>query len=1052
MDNQHVDDDPFATDENEDFAQFGPEGSDSRVDELDYYDQQDADDASERVLGVVQAFDPTRDHDGIDPADRALGSRAGDWMNQGRIFGLGPGHDEPDTRAIYDPEDAHTAVDEVMDIIATGLAPDGSPLAQDRDELLYGFVHVLNAQSERLHKRVDSMARELRELIHAQDGSEVSDNDLSQKTDSARNLYDRALAFDRLTNTAAIAYERLTDKSWSARERHKSTFSLTDPARAPKVSLADHLKARTWLERARGTRIAVVSGQRPGRELVWATLSRLRNEHPDLVVVTGGNKEGADRYAAEWATQCDVPLEIVKPDFDAPDFNAELKARNTRIVHHLGEKGRKEGTALNGLVVFPGARTGVPGDLVAKAREARVPIAEIENAARILSTRGRLMPGYRLDHNELRPELDAGDTDPARGERRTVKAAAAAGAHSPMTPRQTLSFAIHLLAERVAADGYQLNDEREPLLWGVGNVFHKQIRRLNGEARDAVRDTDLAPETREALARDYDMRRDALKELFHEAGKAYFRESHKIWDSQGWGRLDRTHTLATLEAESFLRQVEQHRHEAIYRNGQYVVAAGGGLAPENEAAHRAVVEGNLDKVLARYPDTVLVHGGNQKGYDRLFAEWAERNNVPQIKADPDFALHGKDRAPTLRNEKVFEKLQVRGLVAFGTRGALVEDWIARAGQAHVGIMRIDPAAELASLPTPVLAENPDRTWEKIKADHAAIFQAAGNRACLLPYQEGFDDFRGLLSAAIEAEHHPEQHGPRLNALRDTLDTEAGRRDAVMLLKDRVEGLAERLDDLKEWVAAEPGRPVELAPGFTAWLRDRDATVAHWKNATRNPELADHLPRLGEDGMKAEIDRLSNPDLPSLFHPQLETADRHMDRVNNLYEHALAFVGRDPNLISWSPHFDELRQAVRQVAGELVSQPDQARDLKRMEGRLRASGERQAEAAAAARDLNEACTRVLGFQQWAAKTDRPVHEAPDFREWRDSADEIATRCEEMRRNPELVAHLERAGASAESTEVAVALLRDERFRSPAVPELPMTRQAMEAREESFSMSA
>ena len=344
MDNQHDDNDPLKTNENEEFGQFGPEGGDSRVDELDYYDQQDADDTAERALGVVPAFDPTHDRDdpdAIEPADRALASQAGDWARRGRLFSLEPARGEPDTRAIYDPEDAHTAVDEVMEIIATRLAPDGSPLAADRDELLYGFVHVLNAQSERLQKRVDNMARELRELIHAQDGSEVRDNDLSQKTDEARNLYDRALAFDRLTNTAALAYERFTDLVWSARERHKSTFSLTEPARAPKVSLADHLRARTWLERTQGTRIAVASGQRPGRELVWATLSRLRNEHPDLVVVTGGNKEGADRYAAEWAKQCDVPLDIVKPDFDAPDFNAELKARNTRIVHHPGDKGRR---------------------------------------------------------------------------------------------------------------------------------------------------------------------------------------------------------------------------------------------------------------------------------------------------------------------------------------------------------------------------------------------------------------------------------------------------------------------------------------------------------------------------------------------------------------------------------------------------------------------------------------------------------------------------------------------------------------------------------------
>ncbi len=1038
MDNPNIDTDPFQIEDPDEFEQFGPVGAGPDVDEPDPYDQDDP--------------------DRTDPTDRALGSDVGDWMNQARIFGLGPARGEPDTRAVYDPDDAHTAVEEVMNIIATRLAPDGSPLAEDRDQILWGFVYVLNAQSERLHKRIEGMAHTIRELIHAQDGSEVRDNELTQKTDEARNLYDRALAFDRLTNTASIAYETLTDSAWRARESNKSTFSLTEPARAPKVSLTDHLKARTWLERAEGTRIAVVSGQRPGHALVWGTLSRLLRDHPDLVVVTGGNKAGADRHAAEWATQYNVPLQAVKPDFDAPDLQAELRARNTRIVHHMDEKGRKEeGAAIRGLVVFPGARTGVPGDLVAKARAARVPIAEIESAAQLHATRGRLMPGYTLDHNEFRPELDAGDTDPARSERRTVRAATAAGAADPEhpnrieTPRETLAFAINLLAERVTADGYQLNDEREQLLWGVVNVFKKQLGRLNGEARDTARDTDLAQETRDALSRNYDMRRDVFNQLFLQAGKVYQREARQPWNPDGYARLDHTHTLATLEAENLLKQVEQHRHEAIYRHGQYVVAAGGALAPEQEEAHRPVVDRYLDSVLAKYPDTVLVHGGNDKGYDKLFAEWAERNDVPQIAAQPEWGPHTQGKAPIMRNEKIFEKLSIQGLVAFGARGAILEDMIQRAGRST---WHVDPAAEMANLPTPVLQPDPDGTWEKIKADHTTIFQAAENKLHLVPYQQGFDDFRGLLKTAIDTGNHPKQHAPRLHKLRDDIDTEAERRDTVQTLQGRIEGLTDRLDGLKEWVAAEPGRPIELAPGFIAWLRDRDATVAQWNNAARNPELKDHLPRLGEDGMKAEIERLSNPDLPSLFHPALETGNRHMERVNNLYEHALAFVDRDPNLVAYSPHFDELRQTVRQVAGELVSQPDQVQDLQKLDGRLQASSQRQAEADAAARDLSEACTQVLGFQQWAAKTERPVHEAPNFKEWRDSADAIISRCETMRNDPKLAPHLERAGASAESTEVAVALLRDERFQRPVVPQLPAALQQarQESMEEGRSMSA
>ena len=1038
MDNPQIENDPHATDELETFEPFGPEGGAPGVDEIDPHDEADLDFS--------------------DPTERALNSDVGDWMNQARLFGLGPGHGETDNRAVYDPEDAHTAVEHALEIIATRLAPDGSPLADDRNELLYGFVHVLHSQSERLHRDVSKMARELRDLIRSQDGSEVRDKELIDKTHEARNLYDRALAFDRLTNTASIAYGNLTDLTWRLRETHKSNFSQTDERRAPKVTLADHMASRTWLEREEGTRIAVASGPNPGRELVWGTLSRLLKEHPDLVVVTGGNKQGADNVAAEWAKQYDVPLKIVKPDFEAEDFQQALRDRNTRIVHHFDEHGRKEQkAAINGLVVFPGAWSGVPADLVNKARALRVPMAEIDSAAQLHESRGRLMPGYSPDHNEFRPELDAGDMDPARGERRTVRAATAAGAADPdrhdsiAAPRETLAFAVNLLAERVTASGYQLNDEREKLLWGIGNVFKKQIQRLNNEARDTARDTDLSPEARDALVGNYDMRRAALEELFEEAGRIYFQEARKPWSAESYARLDRTHTLATLEAESFLKQIEQHRHEAIYRHGSYVAAAGGALAPEQEDAHRPVVDRYLDKLLAKHPDLVLVHGGNDKGYDKLFAEWADRNDVPQIAEQPDFSQHGKDNAPTLRNEKIFENLDIQGLVAFGERGSILQDMIQRAGKS---VWNVDPAAEIANLPTPTLQPDRNLTWETIKAGHTTIFQAADNNLHRVPYQEGFDEFRGLLKTAIDTKNHPEQFGARLNKLQDDLNIEAERRDVVLQLQARVEGVAERLDGLKEWVAAEPGRPVELAPGFTTWLRDRDATVAQWKNAARNPELQDHLPLLGEEAMQGKINYLSNPDLPTLFHPTLENSNQHVTRVNNLYEHALAFVDRDPNLLAYSPHFEELRDTVKQVAGELVSQPDHVQDLSKIDGEIQASRDRQAKAGAAARDLSEVCTHVLGFQQWAAKTGKPVHEAPNFKEWRESADAVLTRCEAMRSDPSLKPHLERAGASADTAEIAVALLRDERFQRPVVPELTAAQQQVrqESMEEGRSMSA
>ena len=52
----------------------------------------------------------------------------------------------------------------------------------------------------------------------------------------------------------------------------------------------------------------------------------------------------------------------------------------------------------------------------------------------------------------------------------------------------------------------------------------------------------------------------------------------------------------------------------------------------------------LDKVRAKYPDMVLVHGGGP-GVEKLAAQWAERNGVHQVVCKPDWQRHGGKRPP-----------------------------------------------------------------------------------------------------------------------------------------------------------------------------------------------------------------------------------------------------------------------------------------------------------------------------------------------------------------------------------------------------------------------
>ena len=49
----------------------------------------------------------------------------------------------------------------------------------------------------------------------------------------------------------------------------------------------------------------------------------------------------------------------------------------------------------------------------------------------------------------------------------------------------------------------------------------------------------------------------------------------------------------------------------------------------------------LDKVRAKHPDMVLLHGGSPKGAERIAACWADNRKVPQIVFKPDWARTAK---------------------------------------------------------------------------------------------------------------------------------------------------------------------------------------------------------------------------------------------------------------------------------------------------------------------------------------------------------------------------------------------------------------------------
>ncbi len=172
------------------------------------------------------------------------------------LYGATPERGEFDPREVWDKDDALDAIGEAFRVLAHGVAPDGTQLADERESLLWGFVNMLDAQTRRLDRGADRLVPEMQDLARAQDGTEIKSRELELLTDRAHNLAARRDAFETMRDAAADAYRAETGDVW--RPRHGSHTSRTG-----------HLTSAAIDARATAGSVpctaACASGRTPGR-------------------------------------------------------------------------------------------------------------------------------------------------------------------------------------------------------------------------------------------------------------------------------------------------------------------------------------------------------------------------------------------------------------------------------------------------------------------------------------------------------------------------------------------------------------------------------------------------------------------------------------------------------------------------------------------------------------------------------------------------------------------------------------------------------------------
>jgi hypothetical protein len=221
----------------------------------------------------------------------------------------------------------------------------------------------------------------------------------------------------------------------------------------------------------------------------------------------------------------------------------------------------------------------------------------------------------------------------------------------------------------------RLEPDIEDLLWSTTNLFHRMAGRIDRALDDneqaqrrsqreqdgsEVRSAELETLTAEGLTlverrNTYELMRDVAAELF---------EAHigQTWRPRSGSHVSRrTMTAAMIDSRDFLAAKRRAEIEPLLPTGPKIAFAGGLDCNDHRAIWAA-----LDRVHAKHPDMVLLHGGSPKGAEKIAACWADNRTCPQIVFKPDWTRHGK-AAPFKRNDKLLDAMPI-GLVVFPGSG------------------------------------------------------------------------------------------------------------------------------------------------------------------------------------------------------------------------------------------------------------------------------------------------------------------------------------------------------------------------------------------------
>ena len=221
----------------------------------------------------------------------------------------------------------------------------------------------------------------------------------------------------------------------------------------------------------------------------------------------------------------------------------------------------------------------------------------------------------------------------------------------------------------------RLEPDLEDLLWSTVNLFHRATERIeraldgNEQAQRRAQRAQDGSEVRSVelerlLAEGLTLieRRNAFEIMRDQAAELFETHTGTAWRPRTGSKVNhRALTAAVIDSRDFLAAKRRAETEVMVPPGPKVAFTGGYECNDHQAIWAA-----LDRVHAKHPGMVLLHGGSPKGAERIAACWADNRKVPQVAFKPDFTRH-RNAAPFKRNDQLLDVLPI-GVVVFPGSG------------------------------------------------------------------------------------------------------------------------------------------------------------------------------------------------------------------------------------------------------------------------------------------------------------------------------------------------------------------------------------------------